>query len=446
MSLPTCPECRTNLLIQQGGAEMHVASTPAALACSRNDRPMLLDPAVRGSVGKGAAPGRKPMPASAQRELRVTRASEIPMRATRWLWEEGGAKLLPLGGLSLLAGREGIGKSTWGYKLAAELTTGKLSGAFLGMPRSVVVAAGEDAWAQTVVPRLAAAGADRERVMRVEVSTPAGMDFLTLPDDVTALHKLCIDRHVGLILLDPLMSTVSGKLDTHKDQQVRQALGPISKLAEDAQVGIVGLIHVSKAKDGDLLTRIMASRAFSAVARSVLFCIREEGMAELGRDDADETFLIGQPKSNLGRKSGHTTRYKINGVKVGYDFELNEDIWSSEIEVLGRVDRHIEDIVAEQERPAKADSRTATGRAESWLTSHLIAWGADAPESARLSAEVKSAAGLAGHSESTIKRVFDSMIETHKAGMVNMPIKDAPRRTGWFLLPAGMPEDFTQER
>src|SRR5215207_11265982 len=44
------------------------------------------------------------------RRLKVTRASDIKMKATRWLWQEDQqGKWLPLGGLVLLAGRESIG-------------------------------------------------------------------------------------------------------------------------------------------------------------------------------------------------------------------------------------------------------------------------------------------------------------------------------------------------
>ena len=46
------------------------------------------------------------------------------MRAVRWLWEDK----IPLGEITLLAGREGLGKSTIAYTLAAWITQGTMKG------------------------------------------------------------------------------------------------------------------------------------------------------------------------------------------------------------------------------------------------------------------------------------------------------------------------------
>jgi hypothetical protein len=55
------------------------------------------------------------------------------------------------------------------------ITRGVLSGEFFGMPKSVLVAAAKDSWSQTIVPRLIAAGADLDRVFRVEIIADAGI-------------------------------------------------------------------------------------------------------------------------------------------------------------------------------------------------------------------------------------------------------------------------------
>jgi hypothetical protein len=53
-----------------------------------------------------------------------TPASEIKMRAVRWLWEDK----IPQGEITLLAGREGLGESTIAYTLAAWITQGTMKG------------------------------------------------------------------------------------------------------------------------------------------------------------------------------------------------------------------------------------------------------------------------------------------------------------------------------
>ena len=80
-------------------------------------------------------------------------------------------------------------------------------------------------------------------------------------------------REVGaaLILLDPLMSRLDAKLDTHKDAEVRLALEPLVSIANSTGAAILGLIHLNKSLSTDPLTMLMGSRAFAAVARAVLF-------------------------------------------------------------------------------------------------------------------------------------------------------------------------------
>jgi hypothetical protein len=56
--------------------------------------------------------------------------------------------------------------------IAGRVTRGELPGAFFGTPRSVIISAAEDAWAETVIPRLLASGADLDRVFRVDAATP----------------------------------------------------------------------------------------------------------------------------------------------------------------------------------------------------------------------------------------------------------------------------------
>jgi predicted ATP-dependent serine protease len=192
----------------------------------------------------------EPEPDGKTRRVRLIRASDMTMRATRWLWEEDArTRWLPLGGLTLLGGREGVGKTTIAYGIAARVTRGTLPGSFHGTPKSVVVAATEDAWEQTILPRLVAAGADLDCVFRVDTITPDGYpEGLSLPEDVAGLRLICEDEDVALVLLDPLIGTVGKALDSHKDADVRRALEPLSRLAHDVGVSLLGLIHVNKTR------------------------------------------------------------------------------------------------------------------------------------------------------------------------------------------------------
>lgn len=62
------------------------------------------------------------------RRLRSTPASAVVPRHLRWLW----TSRIPLGGLTLLAGREGLGKSTVATDLTSQVTRGVLDGEMYG--------------------------------------------------------------------------------------------------------------------------------------------------------------------------------------------------------------------------------------------------------------------------------------------------------------------------
>lgn len=337
------------------------------------------------------------------RRLAVVSASEIPMRSSRWLWGAEGAHWLPLGALTLLGGREGIGKSTWAYWIAAQVTRGELPGDLHGRPRSVIICATEDAWAQTVIPRLAAAGADLARVFRVEAIDQGVSSGLVLPVDVGALAEICRDKEAALILLDPLLGTIHGRLDSHKDAEVRQALEPISRLAHDVEATVIGLIHQNKGS-GDLLTRLMGSRAFAAVARAVLVCAEEKDVpnTEDGRPPGHRSFLFGQEKNSLAALVSSAIRYEIEGRCVGHDEALGKDIWSSRIRIVGMVEERVSDLVERTERESSTKGRPPSKReaAAAWLRAHLAAQVGEAAPFR----DILAAALDAGHEEHNLRR------------------------------------------
>ena len=147
-----------------------------------------------------------------KRSVIITSASKIRPARVRWLWQDR----LAVGTLALLAGREGVGKSILAYWLVAVITRGVLLGEHYGQPRAVMVAASEDSWEHTIVPRLIAAGADLDMVYRVEVVTSANVHSeISMPRDLHDLEQRAVEVGVVLLLLDPLMSRLSDQLDTH---------------------------------------------------------------------------------------------------------------------------------------------------------------------------------------------------------------------------------------
>jgi hypothetical protein len=188
-----------------------------ATAPARQPRPASAVPTLT-----AVANGGKPLPPG--RQVVVTLASQIKPRPVRWLW----ADRTPAGALTLLAGREGIGKSLVGVYLAAQLTRGTLPGGRHGRPSRVMFATSEDAWEFTMVPRLLAAGADLARVGRVQVEDDGIVIGLTTPVDVPALKAYIATHEVAMLVLGALTSVMDGRIDAHRDREVRTALEPLA--------------------------------------------------------------------------------------------------------------------------------------------------------------------------------------------------------------------------
>jgi hypothetical protein len=222
-----------------------------------------------------------------RRRVVLTSAADIKPRRVRWLWYSR----LALGTLALLAGREGIGKSTVAYDRAAKITKGELPGEFQGQPKAVLVAATEDSWEHTIVPRLIAHGADRSKVFQVEVLEEDVHTGLVLPKDVKAVQDAAAEKDAVLLILDPIMSRIDDRLDTHKDAEVRRALEPLAGMAHTAGLCVWGIIHHNKGSSADPLNAVMGSRAFTGVARSVHTVVKDP-------DDGDRR-LYGTPKKTL---------------------------------------------------------------------------------------------------------------------------------------------------
>lgn len=305
-----------------------------------------------------------------------------PKRA-RWLW----AGRIALGELTLVGGREGVGKSTAVLDLAASLSLGRLPGEFEGAPRGTIVVASEDSYDHTIIPRLIAAGADRSRVSTIRGH--AHGSGLVLPTDLDALATLVQEHDIGMVLLDPLLPRLDSKLDTHKDAEVRQGLEPLVAFAHDTKCAVVGLIHVNKTATTDMLTSLMASRAFTAVARSVLFAMY----------DPDPTAPQGQrvlsnAKNNLAEQAP-TLTYVIEGKCVGED---DGEIWTGKVAWTKTDDpRSSHDLMQQAAAPAHRppDAKMA---AIDWLEERLRTDGPTLKQPLVLQ-------GMAqGHSERTLQR------------------------------------------
>jgi len=339
----------------------------------------------------------------ADRRVFVTLASTYRPRPVRWLWTDR----VPEGAITLLAGREGIGKSLITVNRAAALTRGTLNGSRYGRPSRVLFATSEDAWEFTMVPRLLAADADLDAVGRVQVDDRGIVTGLTLPVDVLSLKQYVRAADVALLVLDPLTSVMDGALDHHRDREVRVALEPLARLAEETGCAVVGLVHLGKSTSTDPVNLILGSRAFSAVARVALVAARDP-------DEDDGSCVLSVEKSNLGRLDMPALTYRVDGAEVMTD----EGTASAGLLVwTGETERRVRDIMAGPEEEGHA----VRDEAADWLRGYLADNGGEAAFS-----DLSKAARANGHAERTLRRA------ARRAGVV-ITSSGFPRRTVWQL-------------
>ncbi|MFO0839907.1 MAG: AAA family ATPase [Phycisphaerae bacterium] len=221
--------------------------------------------------------------ANAESRAVIVRMSEVEPTELRWLWPGR----IPLGKLTLVAGDPGLGKSFVTLDLVARVTRGarwpdnSQAGAPIG---GAVILSAEDDPADTIRPRLDAAGADVSRVALLQaVRTPdpdtGGTRSLpfTLASDMDALEEAV--RSVAdcrLIIIDPISAYLGGgpRFDSHRNSDVRAILAPLADLAGRLGVAVVAVTHLRKG-EGPAMYRAMGSLAFVAAARAVIAVARD---------------------------------------------------------------------------------------------------------------------------------------------------------------------------
>lgn len=232
-------------------------------------------------------------------KMHAVRGSLTQIRRTRWAWKDWA----PLGCLAVIAGEPGMGKGVFTTSLIANLTRGTSSGDLHGDPVNVLWIGSEDSWTEAVVPRLAAAGADVDRVFQLVIDAPGRL--LEVTRDQGALDELVTLHDIRVVAFEAIVDHLTG--DDYKNAEVRRNLAPLVQLARERQLLVIATTHLTKANGGTFRQRVSGSGGYLAVARVGLLVARHP--------DNPDLRVLAFGKGNLGRVPDSIV-FEIEGMEV----------------------------------------------------------------------------------------------------------------------------------
>lgn len=348
--------------------------------------------------------------------LVIVRGDAIDPENLDFIWKY----VLARGVHTALAGEGGQGKSQLAYNIAATITNGGTFPDGSKAPQgNVVILSAEDNTKTMFGPRLIAAGANMQRIYKVQaVAAADGPDKkFSLQDDLEKLKRLCEEiGNVVLVIIDPASSYMGGTLDGRQNTQVRHVLDPLSKLAEDCDFAVLSITHFNKGTAAKAIHRVMDSAAFVTAPRAV-FGIFPEQDNGIGESFFDNRRAFVKLKTNIGPDDMPGWRYRMELASGGTDRRTGLPVEATRIVWDGAASMTADQFVAsENERSSpRADEAVA------FLRRAL----ADGP---RLVDDVKAEAEAEGIAETTLQRA------KRKLGID--ATTDGPGKPWWWSLPS----------
>ena len=223
-----------------------------------------------------------------------------------WLWPGR----IPRGKLTLIDGDPGTGKSAMTMDLAARVSVGRtFPDDSLCERGGVVLLSAEDGLPDTIRPRLEAAGADLGSILSLATIADGDSErLLSIPEDLGIIKRGIERVDAQLVIVDPLMAFLSGAVNSHRDQDVRRALAPLAKLAEETGAAVVVVRHLNKGSDGNALYRGGGSIGIIGAARSALLVAKHP--------EDDRKRVLANLKSNLAGAAG-SLAFTLDGAANG---------------------------------------------------------------------------------------------------------------------------------
>jgi hypothetical protein len=255
----------------------------------------------------------------------VTAASVVsePVPETPWIWDG----ILPEGGMSLLAAKPKVGKTTLAIGLSVAISRGE---AFLGRETQqapVVYLALEEKKSE-IHKRLTAMGVSDE---------PLSFHFGLAPSKgITEVDALVAETEAGMLVVDTLQKLARVK-DLNDYAGVTKTLEPLLAVARNRNCHIILLHHAGKANDRTDGDEILGSTALlGAVDTGILLKKRQHGrtlstIQRYGEDIPETVFLLGENFAITGGGTLQEAQKAETWEKIQSLLEAQPDLAEKEI-------------------------------------------------------------------------------------------------------------------
>jgi hypothetical protein len=347
----------------------------------------MIDPRVIAKIRQwlGKQTRRRPQPV-------LRKLSEVEPEETTFLW----FPYIPQGKVTIIEGDPGDGKShvTLAISTAVSLGRGLPEMGAPVDPQNVLLMNAEDGLGDTVRPRLDRMQGDVDRIYAIDGA-------LTFDEiGLTFIEKQITDTKAGLLVIDPWVAYVGGKLNMDKANETREVLYALSEIAKKHNVAILLVRHLTKGNRDKSIYRGLGSIDITAAVRSVL--------------------LIGKDANDPTRRAIVHIKHNITapGPSIAYTIEQGLFRW------IGKCDMTATDILAAEGTEDKSKIEEATDTLRAML--------ANGPRSEK---EIKQRMSDLDISSATFRRAKSQL------KIKSQPVKDKNGKIkGWTLsLPSASP-------
>lgn len=213
---------------------------------------------------------------------------------------------IPIGDYTVLMADGGTGKTVLCCGISAWLSNGKRLPADERItdikPENVLIISAEDR-GELLKKRLAASGADLERVYILDCMDSEGMNFTS---GYEAFKQTILAYTPRLVIIDPWHAFLGADVDINRVNAVRPVFQRLANMAKDCNCGMILVSHVNKRAQGENANNAATgSTDFVNAARSAMRVIFNDDPAE------KDTRIMVHTKSNYA-EAGRSVKYRIN--------------------------------------------------------------------------------------------------------------------------------------